>query len=201
MPASTCQKIRVALLGNKNHLGHQHSADARKKMGLASLGKQYHLGHKHSDKAKQIIGLRSRQYFETHPSPMKGKRHSPGSREKMRAHWDQVEYRLAHSGPQSQWYRGGRPKGPYHPDWKSTRQKILARDNYTCRIPSCHNAQANQVHHIDYNSTHDNPGNLITLCQCHHSQSTTGDRVAWQLFLEDLQINIRSKNANHIYPN
>ena len=53
-------------------------------------------------------------------------------------------------------------------EWARTRERIFKRDNYRCRISSCHNA-AECVHHIVYDrfgEEHD--FDLISLCQdCH----------------------------------
>ncbi len=201
---STCNKIRMALLGNKNHFGHKPSEDARQRMRLKALGQKRCLGHKHSIATKQLISIRSRQYYATHPSPMKGKRHRPETIALLRKQRTQEDYRLSRSGSHCNLYKGGQSQLPHNANWKYVRKKILARDNYICQIPECRISGINDilaVHHIDYIPTNDNPENLITLCPHHHSQSTAGDRVAWTMFLQDLRAHIRRPYACECYPN
>jgi len=49
--------------------GRTHTEEAKRKMSLANIGNKKHLGHKHSDEAKaKIREARKRQIGEKHPS-------------------------------------------------------------------------------------------------------------------------------------
>lgn len=74
--------------GGEGTRGRSLSIEHRRKIGEASKGNQHGKGYKHSAKARQKIsesstGKNNPMYGK--PSPMKGKRHSPESLEKMRA--------------------------------------------------------------------------------------------------------------------
>jgi 5-methylcytosine-specific restriction endonuclease McrA len=50
--------------------------------------------------------------------------------------------------------------------WKTTRQRILFRDEFRCA--QCQSTEELEVHHIDGNWRNDDPKNLVTLCAtCH----------------------------------
>jgi len=51
-----------------------------------------------------------------------------------------------------------------HEEWKGLRQKILQRDNYTCRYCGFRAEKFQIVHHIDGNHANDNEENLETIC-------------------------------------
>ena len=56
-------------------------------------------------------------------------------------------------------------------EWRSTREKILKRDGYKCRLKHRHPGPF-QVHHANYDNLKENgkeePLDLLTLCvQCH----------------------------------
>ena len=71
----------------------------------------------------------------------------------------------------------------WSPKWKSIRQRVLERDNYTCQNPQCgFRSKANQVHHIHYRSwlkEEEDYNSLITLCaHCHatlHGKTRTNN--------------------------
>jgi 5-methylcytosine-specific restriction endonuclease McrA len=54
-------------------------------------------------------------------------------------------------------------------EWKSIRTIILARDGYRCIV--CDASTGLHIHHIDGDSTNDNQGNLITLCNFCHAKA------------------------------
>lgn len=63
------------------------------------------------------------------------------------------------------WYQKGDMYG-----FESTKQYVLARDNYRCQYNKKHKNVPLQVHHVKFrrNGGTDKPSNLITLCQsCH----------------------------------
>lgn len=79
-------------------------------------------------------------------------------------------------------------KGKYilekHPNWNNgsslesypfefflIRNQILERDINVCQTPGCVETGNLCIHHIDYNKLNNNPENLITLCQSHHSKT------------------------------
>jgi|ERR1035437_8019254 5-methylcytosine-specific restriction endonuclease McrA len=54
-------------------------------------------------------------------------------------------------------------------NWTAIRETILERDNYVCRICGLSNGEEPlNIHHIDWNRTHNQDNNLVTLCsKCH----------------------------------
>jgi 5-methylcytosine-specific restriction endonuclease McrA len=65
---------------------------------------------------------------------------------------------------------------------KATRERVLARDRYTCRFDGAHTAD--HVHHINYRSqgVDHSEHNLISLCEQHHRLVHSSKRV-WQPLL------------------
>jgi len=67
------------------------------------------------------------------------------------------------------WYRAR--KKAFNPiaGWSKIRSRIIERDGYVCRICGVDAVEGSlNVHHIDYNRSHNEPKNLVTLCAtCH----------------------------------
>ena len=55
-------------------------------------------------------------------------------------------------------------------NWAKIRKAIVNRDDYKCRIIGCGSAIDLNVHHIDYDRTHNTDDNLVTLCRACHKQ-------------------------------
>jgi 5-methylcytosine-specific restriction endonuclease McrA len=53
--------------------------------------------------------------------------------------------------------------------WKELRERVLSRDGHACVI--CSGTESLHIHHIDADNTHDDPGNLITLCSYCHARA------------------------------
>lgn len=69
---------------------------------------------------------------------------------------------------------------------KVLKETIRCRDNHACQIGSCNKKQNGRkfpVHHIDYNKKNNNPENLITLCNFHHTK-TNFNRNYWKEYFE-----------------
>ena len=81
------------------------------------------------------------------------------------------------------------------PEYKKWRQKIRARDNYTCQFPNCKSKHKLQVHHIlkwqEYPGLRYHLQNGITLCKTHHQTVTGNEEHYIKLFGE-----IARKNTN-----
>lgn len=62
------------------------------------------------------------------------------------------------------------------PAWRKLRLLILKRDGYRCAIPGCEQ-RADQVDHIRPHSLggSDDPSNLASLCDYHHSRKTAAE--------------------------
>ena len=55
--------------------------------------------------------------------------------------------------------------------WQALREIIIERDNYECRICGKDAGEESlHVHHIDWDRTHNEDNNLVTLCQRCHKQ-------------------------------
>jgi len=78
-------------------------------------------------------------------------------------------------------WKGGTSFDPYPPSFNSALKAIVReRDHYRCQIcGESESTSAHDVHHIDYDKTHNDPSNLVTLCHVCHP-FTNGDRVFWQ---------------------
>jgi hypothetical protein len=78
-------------------------------------------------------------------------------------------------------WKGGLSFEPYGSNWTSELKKVvLIRDMYKCQI--CQDSVNLQIHHIDYDKTHNNVKNLITLCaKCHGK--TNSKRNYWREML------------------
>ena len=55
-------------------------------------------------------------------------------------------------------------------DWAKIRKNIVNRDDYKCRMLNCDRTEDLNVHHIDYDRTHNADDNLVTLCRTCHRQ-------------------------------
>ena len=79
---------------------------------------------------------------------------------------------------------------PYNtPQWKSLRQRILARDKYVCQWPGCgallrwgrgHPRSAVVDHKVKVKDRPDlalNPSNLWSICKCHHDGPKQADEA------------------------
>jgi len=77
----------------------------------------------------------------------------------------------------------------YSTDWtEDLRMAVRKRDGYKCRVCS---KDGIQVHHIDYNKSNCDPGNLVTLCsRCHNK--TNIRREYWKKYFTE-----RKDNARH----
>ena len=61
----------------------------------------------------------------------------------------------------------------YSPDWHKIRKAIYERDKWVCQECGvhCHHDNKIQCHHIDYDISHNDFSNLITLCAVCHGKS------------------------------
>ena len=67
------------------------------------------------------------------------------------------------------------------PQYKSWRQKIKKRDNYSCRWPGCLSKNKIHAHHImkwsDYPGLRYHPNNGISLCKIHHDMIKNNEDI------------------------
>jgi hypothetical protein len=94
-------------------------------------------------------------------------------------------------------WSGGNKK--YCEGWtEQIRRKIRERDEYTCQICKKHANQLKHklsIHHIDYNKTHINIKNLISLCKKCHGYTNSNKRKLWKTFFQ----NYLSKKYGYVY--
>ena len=85
------------------------------------------------------------------------------------------------------------------PEYKKWRQKIYARDHYTCQWPGCTQKKKLQAHHIlkwaDFPGLRYHPNNGITLCKVHHSFITNNEE-AYISFFNNLVLMKGKKSCN-----
>lgn len=139
-------------------LGKRHSEETKRKLSLALKGK-----------GKDKVGAKN---------PFYGRKHSADTIAK---------YSVIRRLQGNNMWRGGLSFEPYAPGFnKYTKEKIRARDNYTCQL--CNNAEngkKHHVHHIDYDKKNSGEGNLITLCvRC--NAKVNANRIFWQSHFTNL---------------
>ena len=90
-------------------------------------------------------------------------------------------------GPQNGNWREGSSFEPYPPEFNGRlKEMIRDRDGRLCQVCGVvENGTAHCVHHIDYDKDNNDPLNLITLCNSHHSE-TNGTREEWIAFFSAL---------------
>lgn len=74
---------------------------------------------------------------------------------------------------------------------QAVRREVLIEASYRCAVPRCLTALAIDVHHIDENSSNNEPANLIALCPtCHaafHRKIYSVEAIKfWKLMLQQL---------------
>lgn len=112
---------------------------------------------------------------------MTGRKASPETRAKLRSQ------RKLDKHPA---WNGGSSYFPYSLDWtKTLKQSIRERDGYSCANCGATQREKNfHVHHIDYDKSNCDPGNLITLCNSCHMK-TNWNRTYWNNLLTERMIN------------
>lgn len=182
------------------HKGKHHSEETRRKMSESHKGKipanAFKNGHPGYNKGKHLSKETKRKLSEIlkgRPSPMRGKKHSVESREKIsdankgkKPHSFTKETRkklsevrkgkksseetkkkqsLALMGEKSPMWKGGVSFIPYCPKFNEyLKEHVRNRDNRTCQLCSAkENGHKIPVHHIHYDKENCNP-DLITLC-------------------------------------
>lgn len=84
-------------------------------------------------------------------------------------------------------WRGGSTKYAVYPKaWSRMRDRIRARDHYTCQMCGGDDAALGRklsVHHIDYDRANLCPDNLIALCVSCHGLTNNNQRQFWTAFL------------------
>lgn len=90
----------------------------------------------------------------------------------------------------SKWWRGGSTSNDYPTTFsKPLKKRIKIRDNFTCQC--CYSQMESKfldVHHIDRDTSHNDPDNLVTVCKsCHKGihgkQSKTNEKI---LYYQDI---------------
>ncbi len=91
--------------------------------------------------------------------------------------------RIARTGEKNPAWNGGTSYLPYSVEFtKDLRRQIRLRDNYICGV--CGVPKSRIVHHIDYDKTNSDPGNLITLCRSCHMK-TNSYREEWIAYFKE----------------
>jgi hypothetical protein len=109
------------------------------------------------EKIAQLVALSKARTGEK--NHFYGKTHTPKARALMS---DKLR------GPKHPNWNGGTSTLPYGPEFTRKFKKIIReRDNYTCQ--RCGRTQEQegrvlQIHHLDHDKTHNDPGNLVTAC-------------------------------------
>lgn len=116
------------------------------------------------------IALASKKRMST-SHPFKGKHH-------------RLESRIQISQSLKAIIRHGNNVG-YPDGWKNMTESIFKRDNYLCQECGSKLARVRgkgviQCHHIDYDTSNNDPSNLITLCASCHAR-TGFNRADWMI--------------------
>jgi len=113
---------------------------------------------------------------------------SPEYREKVSDGVRQSRIWMDTSGENNPNWKGGVSFEKYPPEFSDDlKLAVRSRDNYTCA--SC-GYSGMDVHHIDYDKTHNSVDNCITLCRSCHSK-TNGNREYWERVFSDIIHNRR----------
>lgn len=98
--------------------------------------------------------------------------------------------RKAWIGQGNPMYHDGQYPKPYPLIFnRELRKQIRERDNCTCQLCGIpQNGKAHDIHHIDYDKTHNSPTNLITLCHGCNAK-VNYNRDGWQTYFANLLIN------------
>jgi|GEM_PF-3260365 len=103
---------------------------------------------------------------------------------KLKDNWKDPDFILAHTGPNSNNWKGGLSFEDYCSIWKDIefKEEIKERDDRECNSFFCDGISNRlAIHHIDYNKKNCNPQNLITLCISCNSKANS-DRFFWRGF-------------------
>lgn len=86
------------------------------------------------------------------------------------------------------------------PAMKEVRQKVLARDDYTCHFCKFKAQKWQEIHHLDDDHTNMSMGNLASACafchQCFHlglAGSTAGGQLIWLPEMSQVELNHLSR--------
>jgi hypothetical protein len=155
--------------GERHPLYGKHPSEETKEKIRGSL-----LGFKHGDEFKKKISLS----MSGVKNPMWGRRHSEETKRKIR------ETKTGNpncSGERHWGWLGGKSK--YPKEWtKTLKECIRQRDHYLCRICL---RPGHDCHHIDYDKYHNDPDNIIFLCDSCHMKTNT-NRDYWESFLKEM---------------
>ena len=170
--------------------GHQHTPEAKKKIGEAQKGSK----HPHSEITKEKISkslMGKPAWNKGGKAPWVSKRNRLNNPAKYRKYRKGIrlseEVRrkigMARSGERCNFWKGGISFLPYSVDWTETlKRSIRQRDNYICRLCSQY---GNEVHHIDYDKKNCDPNNLITLCtKCNIRVNV--NRLEWKMYFKEI---------------
>lgn len=174
--------------------------EQRARMSKAHLG--LHAGVKHPFYGKHhsletIAKLRANHPdFSGENHPFYGKSHSPETRIKiavkltgMKASTEtRAKMSLSRLGEKNCQWLGGKSCEPYTPEFNEIlRNRIRARDNYTCQLCGVlQNGAKLDIHHIDYDKKNTTWLNLITLCRCCNAKANH-NRCYWQSYFTNYQ--------------
>lgn len=191
----TKRKISEANRGKKNGMyGRKvvHSEETRRKLSIANMGKNHsqaarkkmsesRRGKKLSEDHKRNIGLgiKDRIISNAHKRKI-----SDSLVDHIVTKETRRKIRNSLKGEKSPRWLGGISFEPHGIEFDhELKEKIRARDNYTCQL--CMTAEITRkhdVHHIDYDKKNNSDDNLITLCRSCHAR-TNVNRSYWRSFL------------------
>jgi hypothetical protein len=193
---NTKSKISEANKGERNHFyGKKHSEETKKYLSELRKGKKL------SPEICQIMS----ESKKGEKSYWYGKKLSPETCSKIsltRKERGVVKGEknplFGRTGEKSPMWKGGTSFIPYTPEFnKKLKQEIRERDNFTCQNPICRITKKSlHVHHINYNKKDSEKNNLISLCNKHHTKTTSGDREFWQLFYEEI-MDMKNRNLKY----
>jgi 5-methylcytosine-specific restriction endonuclease McrA len=177
------------ILKNMCKKGHKQTEEHKRKI------KESNLGQKRTSETKQRMKEKKRIFFanggHAHNKGIKGVYHHTdeikekirkSSKERIASEETRKKIGDAHRGEKCNFYKDGKSKEPYTPDWTySLKRSIRLRDKFTCQI--C-NKRGWIVHHIDYNKKNCKPENLVIVCKSCHSK-TNFNREKWIRFFSD----------------
>jgi hypothetical protein len=211
------------------HLGRKHSEEAKAKMSDDRKGFCNNTGRTHFpkgyvpwNKGKKGVysGERLRQISEESKArmainhPMKGKKHTPETIEKIRlARANQRNLPSCKGKPWSYKRRISAIErtlvcafkkvlkekncsDEYTYDWLEVRKAIYKRDRWTCQecLNKCNTGIGIACHHIDYIKSNNDFMNLITLCTSCHGKTVHKSEHWIQYYQDKMMLRLTSEN-------
>jgi hypothetical protein len=185
---SICKAKRGELLGDKNPMFGTHRTGVDNPFYGKKHSQETKIRMRHPKKDSSNMGKyeRTEEVKKKYSETMIQLWSDSENRKRLMKIKRSIEYREKLKGENNPNWRGGLSKFPYTQDWtEDLRDSIRKRDNYSCKLCNISQEETGRkldVHHIDYDKENCDPNNLISLCICCHTKTTSGNREMWKAY-------------------